>query len=51
MIEMIAAKIIDLRPYRWESRRQKKRPKFSYLTAPRAKYKESHPCGKRRALA
>ncbi len=51
IIEMIAEKIIDLRLYRWEPRLQKKRPKFSYLTAPRAEYKESHHCGKCRASA
>jgi len=39
-IEMIAGKVINLRPFRKEPRAQKKRPKsFSYLTAPRAEYK------------
>ena len=50
IIEMIAGKVVDLRLYRWEPRVQRKRPKsFSYLTAPRAEYKESHHCGKSRA--
>ena len=52
IIEMIAEKVVDLRLYRWEPRVQKKRPKsFSYLTAPRAKYKETHHGGKSRASA
>lgn len=52
MIEMIAQKVINLRPFRWEPRAQKKRPKnFSYLTAPRAEYKEIPHRGKARSLA
>ena len=52
MIEMIAEKVINLRPFRWEPRAQKKRPKnFSYLTAPRAEYKENPHRGKARSLA
>lgn len=51
-IEMIAGKTIDLRPFRKEPRAQKKRPKtYSYLTAPRAEYKEIPHRGKSRALA
>ncbi len=51
-IEMIAAKIIDLRPGRHEPRAQKKRPKnFSYLTAPRALYQEIPHRGKSRSFA
>ncbi len=51
-IEMIAGKTVDLRPFRKEPRAQKKRPKsYSYLTAPRAEYKEILHRGKPRALA
>jgi len=51
-IEMIAEKVIDFRPFRQEPRAQKKRPKnYSYLTAPRAEYKEIPHRGKSRALA
>jgi hypothetical protein len=51
-IEMIAEKTIDLRPYRKEPRARKKRPeRYSYLTAPRAEYKEIPHRGKPRALA
>ncbi len=51
-IEMIAEKLINFRPFRREPRAQKKRPKnFSYLTAPRAEYKEIPHRGKSRALA
>jgi hypothetical protein len=49
-IEMIAEKVIDFRPFRKEPRAQKKRPKsYSYLTAPRAEYKEIPHRGKYRA--
>jgi hypothetical protein len=52
IIEMIAEKVIDLRPFRREPRAQKKRPKpFSYLTAPRAEYKEIPHRGRTRASA
>lgn len=51
-IEQIVEKVIDLRPGRKEPRAQKKRPKnFSYLTAPRAEYKEIPHRGKLRSLA
>ena len=51
-IEMIAEKLINVRPFRREPRVQKQRPKnFSYLTAPRAEYKEIPHRGKSRALA
>lgn len=51
-IELIAKKVIHLRPYRHEPRAQKKRPKnFSYLTKPRAEYKEIPHPGKTRSLA
>jgi hypothetical protein len=51
-IEMIAEKVINLRPFRKEPRAQKKRPKpYSYLTAPRAEYKEIPHRGKSRSLA
>ncbi|MGB6220464.1 MAG: IS4 family transposase [Haloferula sp.] len=51
-IGMIAEKVINFRPFRREPRAQKKRPKnFSYLTVPRAEYKESPHRGKSRALA
>ncbi len=51
-IEIIAEKAIDLRPFRHEPRAQKKRPKnFSYLTKPRAEYKEIPHRGKTRSLA
>ena len=51
-IEMIAEKGINLRPFRREPRAQKKRPKnFSYLTAPRAEYKEIPHRDKARSLA
>ena len=51
-IEMIAEKEINLRPFRREPRAQKKRPKnFSYLTAPRAEYKEIPHRDKARSLA
>ena len=40
-VGMIGEKIINLRAFRREPRAQKKRPKtFSYLTAPRSKYRE-----------
>lgn len=52
ILEMIAKKVTDLRLFRWEPRVQKKRPKsFSYLTAPRAEYKETHSSGISRAAA
>lgn len=51
-IGMIAEKVIYLRPFRKEPRAQKKRPKnFSYLTRPRAEYKEIPHRGKSRNLA
>jgi hypothetical protein len=51
-VEMIGEKTINLRPFRREPRAQKKRPKpFSYLTAPRAEYREIPHRGKTRALA
>lgn len=51
-LELIAEKIIHLRPFRHEPRAQKKRPKsFSYLTEPRAEYKEIPHRGKTRSLA
>lgn len=51
-IEMIAEKLINLRAFRQEPRAQKKRPKpFSYLTAPRAEYREIPHRGKYRSLA
>lgn len=51
-IAMIAEKAIDLRVGRWEPRVQKKRPKsFSYLTKPRAEYKECRHHGEPRATA
>lgn len=51
-IGMIGEKIINLRPFRREPRAQKKRPKpFSYLTAPRAEYREIPHRGKPRAFA
>ena len=51
-LEMIAEKVINIRPFRKEPRAQKKRPKsFSYLTAPRAEYKEIPHRGKSRSLA
>lgn len=51
-VEMIAEKIINLRPFRREPRAQKKRPKpFSYLTAPRSEYREIPHRGKPRAFA
>jgi hypothetical protein len=52
MIEIIAEKTIDLRPFRQEPRAQKKGPKnYSYLTKPRAEYKEIPHRGKTRSLA
>jgi hypothetical protein len=51
-IEMIAEKVINFRPFRKEPRAQKKRPKsFSYLTKPRAEYREIPHRGKSRVLA
>jgi len=51
-IEMIAEKVIQFRPFRHEPRAQKKRPKsYSYLTKPRAEYKEAPHRGKSRVLA
>ena len=51
-IAMIAEKVIDFRPFRHEPRAQKKRPKsYSYLTKPRAEYKEMPHRGKSRSLA
>jgi len=51
-LEMIAEKVVNIRPFRKEPRAQKKRPKsFSYLTAPRAEYKEIPHRGKSRSLA
>jgi hypothetical protein len=51
-IEMIAEKVVDFRPFRKEPRAQKKRPKtFSYLTKPRAEYREIPHRGKSRSLA
>ena len=52
IIALVADKIIDVRPARSEPRAQKKRPKsFSYLTAPRAIYKEIPHRGKDRSFA
>lgn len=52
IIEMIAQKVVVLRPFRREPRAQKKRPKsYSYLTKPRAEYKEIPHRGKLRSLA
>lgn len=52
MIERIAQKTIDPRPGRHEPRAQKKRPKsYSYLTLPRAEYKEIPHRGKTRSFA
>lgn len=51
-IKMIGEKTIDSRPFRQEPRAQKKRPKnFSYLTKPRAEYKEIPHRGKPRSFA
>ena len=51
-IAMIAEKVVHLRPFRHEPRAQKKRPKtFSYLTKPRAEYREIPHRGKSRSLA
>ncbi len=51
-IAMIAEKVIHFRPFRYEPRAQKKRPKsYSYLTKPRAEYKETPHRGKSRTLA
>lgn len=51
-IEIIAEKVIHFRPFRHEPRAKKKRPKpFSYLTKPRAEYKETPHRGKPRAIA
>jgi hypothetical protein len=51
-IAMIAEKVIHFRPFRHEPRAQKKRPKsYSYLTKPRAEYREAPHRGKPRACA
>ena len=51
-IAMIAEKAVHFRPFRHEPRAQKKRPKtFSYLTKPRAEYREIPHRGKSRSLA
>ena len=52
IIEIVSEKIIDLRPGRREPRAQKKRPKpYSYLTLPRAIFKEIQHRGKYRKCA
>ncbi|MFC7339607.1 hypothetical protein ACFQY0_20625 [Haloferula chungangensis] len=52
IIAMIGEKVIKLRPFRREPRAKKKRPKpFSYLTAPRAEYRDLPHRGKPRSLA
>ena len=52
IIEIVSEKLIDLRPGRSEPRAQKKRPKpYSYLTLPRAIFKELQHRGKHRSYA
>lgn len=52
VVAMIAEKVISFRPFRHEPRAQKKRPKsYSYLTKPRAEYKEAPHRGKTRSFA
>jgi hypothetical protein len=52
MIEIVSTKLINLRPGRHEPRAIKKRPKsYSFLTCPRAEYKEVPHKGKRRSYA
>ena len=52
MIAIVSEKLIDLRPGRHEPRAIKRRPKsFSYLTRPRAKFREIPHRGKYRSYA
>jgi hypothetical protein len=52
IVEMVAEKLIDLRPFRQEPRAIKRRPRsFSYLTCHRSIFKEIPHRGKRRSCA